>query len=113
VLKKLKNRLDGFDEVGLSLEVPLRHVLPFEMQPPIKPTPDQRGGSVLEGVGVDDVDDGRDHRVGLLLDSGQQRLQPAFVHFDVAVQKHQHLPQNINKYQTAIIYYIRHYNKIV
>lgn len=74
--------------------MPLRHVFPLEVQAPVETAPDQRRRRVLESVSVDYVDDRRHDRVGLLLDARQHRLQPFFVHFDVAVEKHDHLGDN-------------------
>jgi hypothetical protein len=71
--------------------VPLGHILPFKVQAPVETTSDQRRRRVLESVGVDDVDDRCDHRIGLLLDALQHRLQPVFVYFDIAVQKYNDL----------------------
>jgi hypothetical protein len=71
--------------------VPLGHILPLEVQAPVEATSDQWRRRVLEGVGVDDVNDRSDHRVGLLLNALQHRLKPVFVYFDVAVQKYDYL----------------------
>lgn len=65
--------------------------IPFEVQPPVEPSPHHRGRAVGQRVGADDVDHGAHHRPAVFLDGGQQGLQPHHVHLAVAVQEHQHL----------------------
>lgn len=67
------------------------HGIPLEVKPPVEATPDNGGGGVGECVGRDDVNDGADNGVAILLDGSQQRLQPRLVHLTVTVQEDQHL----------------------
>ena len=46
---------------------------------------------VLHGLVVDDVDDGDDEGLGLLLDPVQQRLHPVVAALAVRVQEHEHV----------------------
>lgn len=63
--------------------------VPLEVQPPVEAPPHHRGRAVGQGVGADDVDHRAHHRPPVLLDGGQQGLQPQHVHLAVAVQEHQ------------------------
>lgn len=66
--------------------------VPLEVQAPVEPPPDNGGGRIGQGVRRDDVDDGTDDGVPVLLDGRQERLQPRLVDLTVAVQEDQHLP---------------------
>jgi hypothetical protein len=79
--------------------MPLGHILPLKVQAPVEATSDQWRWCVLECVSVYNVDDWSNHRVGLLLDTCQHRLQPVFVHLDVAVQKDNHLTTHKNQFR--------------
>lgn len=49
---------------------------PLKVEPPVETPSHHGGGLVLEGVAVDDVDDGADHSMGIVMDTVQQWLQP-------------------------------------
>ncbi len=55
---------------------------------------DQRRRLILKRVAVDDVDDWDGDVVCVCVNSGKQRFKPFYVHFTMAVQKHQHLKQS-------------------
>ena len=50
--------------------------VPLEIEAPVEASPDQRTGGVVEGVGVDDVNYGRDHVSPGTPYTVQQGLQP-------------------------------------
>ena len=58
--------------------------VPLEIEAPVEASPDQRTGGVVEGVGVDDVNYGRDHVSPGTPYTVQQGLQPIDIHFNMA-----------------------------
>lgn len=72
-----------------STELRGRNRVPLEVQPPVKPPPDNRGRGVSEGVRRDDVDDGTHHCVAIFLDGSEQRLQPGVVDLAVTVEENE------------------------
>ena len=71
----------GADGVGPARDFARRHVHPREVARPGEAADLERfriAVEVLERLVVDDVDDGHQHGLPVLLDAVQQRLQPTF-----------------------------------
>ena len=65
---------------------------PPEVETPVEAASNEGGGLVLEGVGIDDVDDRCGRHLPVLPDPLEQRFDPFDVCLDVGVEEDQDLP---------------------
>ena len=70
--------------------------VPPKIEAPIEPTPNEGRGLVLEGVGIDDVNDGRRGQGPICFYSIEQRFDPLNVGLDVRVQKYEHVARCVS-----------------